>query len=158
MDKTDLFDLVDRFRTAMLSTLTPEGVITSRPLFVAHRDGNTLWFVTDFYSEAASGVRTFEHANATFQGTLSYVSLAGDAEMVDDPARVQRWWNDTWSAFFPEGATDPNLALLKLEVRSADVWDLRGKAGLATAARVVTNLVSRQLEDVARPETRHLAL
>jgi general stress protein 26 len=158
MDRTQLYEMIDGFRTAMFATLTPEGVISSRPMFVAKREHDVLWFVADFYSEAASGVRTFEHATASFQSPLLYLSVAGEASVVDDPALVERWWKDAWVAWFPDGPADPNLTLIRLDIRSADVWDLRGKAGLATAARVVTSIVARQLEGSTEAGPRHLSL
>lgn len=39
-----------------------------------------------------------------------------------DTARMDRYWNPVVSAWYPEGKDDPRLALLRLDVRDAQVW------------------------------------
>jgi len=151
-----IYDAIDRFSTAMLSTVSPEGVIHTRPMAVASREGNALWFATHDDASTVTEVRSFTHANASFQGSLLYVSVSGPAEVVDDRQKIRSLWSETWSAWFPDGPDDPSLVLVRVEGRTADMWDLRGTNGLRSALRAVSAIVSRQLKTDEAP--RHVTL
>jgi general stress protein 26 len=140
-----LLDTAETFRTAMLTTLSPEGALQSRPMTLAGRDGNSLWFATTLTNDAAEDVAKLRMANVTFQGTLLYLSVTGDAELSADPQKIKELWNDTWAAWFPNGPTDSQLVLIRVDVTHGDIWDMRGKQGLKAAFDMATSAVSRRL-------------
>lgn len=141
-----IFETIDGFSSAMLSTVSSAGVIHSRPMTVARREGSTLWFATQLDGQAADEVRAFRHANVSFQGTLVYLSVSGPAEVVVDPLKVQELWKETWSGWFPEGPMESDIALIKLDAASAEIWDLRGARGLKSALRALGSFAIRQLD------------
>ena len=147
-----VLEAIDGFRTTMLTTVSPEGVLHARPMVVASREDNVLWFATDIDSTAVDEVRLFEHANVTFQSPMLYVSVSGPAAVVDDPSKIAELWNDTWAAWFPSGRDDPDLVLLRLEGRSARMWDLRGAKGIKAALRVLTSFVGHSLDATDRSD------
>lgn len=74
----------------------------------------TFWFAT------FTGSTKLKHIAANPQVSLSYWSDAGDihvcgkAELVDDIAMKEELWDDTWLQYFPDGAGDSSLVLLKV--------------------------------------------
>lgn len=140
-----LLDTAESFRTAMLTTMSPEGSIQSRPMTVAGRDGNTLWFATSLTTDAAEDVAKLGLVNVTFQGTLLYLSLSGDAELNQDPDTIRSLWSDAWAAWFPKGVNDSQLVLIKMDVVHGSIWDMRGKQGIKAAFDMATAAVSRKL-------------
>lgn len=140
-----LLDTAESFRTAMLTTMSSAGSLQSRPMTVAGRDGDTLWFATTLTSDTAEDVAKLGRANVTFQGTLLYLSLSGDAELNQDPDKIRELWTDAWAAWFPKGPSDSQLVLIKLDVVHGSIWDMRGKQGIKAAFDMATAAVSRKL-------------
>ncbi len=58
-------------------------------------------------------------------GEDSYVSLAGRASLVEDQAKKEALFNTQAKAWFPQGATDPNLGLLAVRIEHAEYWDAK---------------------------------
>ncbi len=128
-------ELIKDTQIAMLTTITPEGWMRSRPMGTQRKsfDGN-LWFFT----HASEGkVREIEHeprVNVSFSNPddNQYVSLAGRASLVNDRAKMEELWQKPLETWFPKGLDDPDLALLKVEVEHAEYWDQH--AGLVEIA------------------------
>lgn len=115
-----LDDLLDGERTAMLVTADQR----ARPMTILERDGQRLWFLT---ARSADWVRTLpdrEIVNVTVvdPGDGLYVSLSGQAATTTDADVLERLWSPALSAWF-EGADDPDLLALSVEVSDGEYWD-----------------------------------
>jgi general stress protein 26 len=64
-------------------------------------------------------------ANLAFsdERRAAYVSVTGRATLVDDAARKRELWSAVVRPWFPGGAEDPELVLLKLQPEHAELWD-----------------------------------
>ena len=51
-----------------------------------------------------------------------YVSISGTAALVEDHAKKQQLWSRLAAAWFPGGATDPDLALVRVKITHASYW------------------------------------
>ena len=60
--------------------------------------------------------------NAAFESGKGYLSIAGNAEVVHDRAKVDEYWNPAAEAWFPEGKDDPTVALIRVRPVSAEFW------------------------------------
>ncbi len=49
--------------------------------------------------------------------------MSGDAEVVNDRAKMEELWSEMCKAWFPKGLDDPDLCLLKVEVNTAEYWE-----------------------------------
>ena len=52
-----------------------------------------------------------------------FACLAGTARIDNDPAQIDKLWNNQVEAWFPGGKSDPNLALLRFDIDSAELWE-----------------------------------
>ena len=52
-----------------------------------------------------------------------FACLAGTARLDNDFAQIEKLWNKQVEAWFPGGKDDPNLALLRIDVDSAELWE-----------------------------------
>jgi general stress protein 26 len=52
-----------------------------------------------------------------------FVSVAGTGQLVRDSNKIHEMWKPYYKAWFPKGADDPDLALLKINVEEAEYWD-----------------------------------
>ena len=51
-----------------------------------------------------------------------FLALRGFGYMVVDEAKNAALWNPAYTAWFPQGLSDPQLALLREETQTAEYW------------------------------------
>jgi general stress protein 26 len=120
-----LAQMIGRIRIAMLTTLTEDGAFRSRPITThgARFDGD-LWFLTRMGSAKTEEVRRHRRIGLTYAKPEDncYVAIAGTAQVVVDAKKVQQLWDPSYQAWFPAGPNDPDLALIKVSVETAEYW------------------------------------
>ena len=142
---SDMQHLADRLkgqRTAMFTLRDSRGQIGGRPLTVLEmdRDG-ALWALVSKHAmkpHFASGAQPANFAFVDADNGL-YVSIAGQAELVDEAERKRELWTAVARPWF-SGPDDADLTLLCLSPQRAEVWDGPDSAVvrvLALAASVV---------------------
>lgn len=133
--RQEILRALQHFRSGMLVTMRRDGALHGRPMRVAGCDDDgTVWFVTGAQSGKVDEVQKFDQAAAMFQAPRLYLNLSGEAEIVEDRERLRKMWRESWRIWFPAGADDPQITLLKLRPHTADLWDTRGLRILRVAA------------------------
>ena len=121
-----LQDEIKDIRTAMLTTYNEGKGFHSRPMGTADVDdeGN-VWFFTNEYSPKASEISVENSVSLTYSDPKNhtYLSITGEASLVDDKEKMKELWNPFIKAFFPQGLDDPKLILLKVKLNDAEYWD-----------------------------------
>lgn len=121
-----LRELIQDIQTASLVTMDADGVLHGRPMATQQLDENAeLWFFTGDYSAKVDNVLVQPQVCVTYADPAknTYVSVSGTAELVRDPAKIRELWKPAYKTWFPKGVEDPDLALLCVEVISAQYWD-----------------------------------
>jgi len=135
--RAKLVELIKDARICMLTTMTEDGRLVSRPMAVqdVEFDGD-LWFFEYADSDKARQVRHSSEVNVAFSDSKqqAWVSVSGTAEQVIDRARAEELWNPMLKAWFPDGLDTPGLAMLKVHATSAEYWES------PTSSRIVTML------------------
>jgi len=95
-------------------------------------DENTdLWLITARDSEKVREIDTDSRVQVHAQdGWAKCVVLNGRASVVEDKAMIREVWRTAFQVWFPEGADDPNIALLHVTGEQAEYWDSTGANGL----------------------------
>jgi general stress protein 26 len=129
-EKKHLHELLASFDTAMLITRHHEGN-HARPMAVASVEGSdSVWFVMSLDSPKAEEIREDPRVSATFQAGRKFVALSGHAEIVRDREKIRALWKDLWKVWFPNGKDDPSIALIRVSVDDAELWDDAGSKGV----------------------------
>ncbi|RDW19941.1 pyridoxamine 5'-phosphate oxidase family protein [Oceanobacillus chungangensis] len=117
-----LRELIKDVDTAMLTTLTEEGLI-SRPMKTqeVEFDGD-LWFFTKKETNKYKEILHDQEVNVTYAGK-SYVSVRGRAEIVEDIDKKKELWSKTYEKFMKTSYDDPNIVLIKVKAEAAEYWD-----------------------------------
>ncbi len=113
-------------RIAMLTTAEQDGTLRARPMGTQEMDANgALWFFTSADSPKVDEVQQDRNVNITYAkpDDHRWVSISGTAALVRDHAKIEELWNPLLKAWFPKGLDDPELALLKVDIREAEYWD-----------------------------------
>jgi general stress protein 26 len=145
-----LRDAVAGVDVAMLTTLAADGSLHSRPMAALEADEDgALWFFTAAYAPKVGELLADGRVSVTFcDGRHGrWVSVTGRGELVRDRGRAERLWTPAQKAWFPHGADDPELALLRVEVERAEVWDPPGRRMQQIAGFVKATLTRRPLRE-----------
>ncbi|CAN5183881.1 pyridoxamine 5'-phosphate oxidase family protein [soil metagenome] len=137
-----LRDMIEDIRIAMMTTVDGQGNLVSRPMAALQVDENgTIWFFTKRSSPKVDQIDNNEnHVNLSFADVsdATYVSVSGNAQELDDRAKVDELWNPQAKAWFPEGKEDPDLILLKVHIDMAEYWN----ASDSTMVRIIQQAAS----------------
>jgi general stress protein 26 len=131
-DLGTLREIATRMKIAMLTTRDTDGMMRSRPLQTLEADEHgRLWFFVSASSPKIDEMRR-EHGEVCLSyadtGKQDYASVSGRGEIVRDRERMQALWSPWVKVWFPQGLDDPNLALLCVEMETAEYWASPGSA------------------------------
>ena len=82
---------------------------------------NTLFFFAGKDNRIAGGGDAM--AQFASKGHDFFACLMGTVSTHNDRAQIDKLWDKNAEAWFPEGKEDPNLALLRFDIESAELWE-----------------------------------
>lgn len=119
--------LVKGIRVAMLTSTDAQGRLVSRPMATQDVDfDGDIWFITERSAEHTRNLQGDPRVNVAYSGDSSWVSVAGTAEVVDDPERLKEYWNLFTDAWLEGGPENPENVLLHVSADTAEYWDSPG--------------------------------
>jgi len=137
-----LNDLLKKFRFAMVTTRAGDGALHAHPLTVQETESDgDLWFIVGTHASAVEHVRRDPKVGLSFSSDSTWLSLAGEAEVVDDLAKLTELWSTSVEAWFPDGPEAPGVTLLRVNALSGEYWGTAG-GRIATAIALVTSKVT----------------
>ena len=125
--KAKVREMIDGIEVTMMVTMDSEGHHRGRPMRAVQQDGDeALWFFAAADSavshEAAKDGRVLlAYADPRRQ---SYLSISGTATVVHDKTKQKELWSEPMRVWFPGGAEDPKVALIRVEMDGAEYWDM----------------------------------
>ncbi len=151
-----LRDLIKGIRIGMITTNSSDGQLHTRPMFTFETefDGD-LWFMTGSDSRKMEEVAGDHQVNVAYSdtGKNRYVSVSGQAQIVNDRAKIKDNWNPLLKAWF-DGPDDPRIRLLKVSVTSAEYWD--GPSGPVAKVLEIAKAVTKGAAPMGENETLKL--
>lgn len=121
-DIETLRELIKGVDTAMLTTVTEEGLV-SRPMKTQEVEFNgDLWFFTKKEAHKYDEILHGQDVNVAYAGK-SYVSVRGKAEIVEDLDKKKELWSKTYEKFMQTSYDDPNVVLIKIKAEAAEYWE-----------------------------------
>lgn len=122
-----IWDKIEKkLRVGMLTVNARDSGLTSRPMTIQQIEApGVIWFFTARHSALASSVDEVTPVNLAIADPADslYVSVSGRARLCNDRAKIEELWSMLAKAWFPGGIDDPNLALLRMDVDTAEYWD-----------------------------------
>lgn len=124
-----LWDLIRHMRFGMLTHMHPSGLLHSHPLTTQNRSlepDMALYFFVSKKTELGQRIRADGKVNVSYADPQNdtYVSISGMASIRDDLRLKQHLFNALAKAWFPGGASDPDLELLQVKIVYAEYWDI----------------------------------
>ena len=124
--KKKLQELIKDIKVAMLTTVSADGQLRSRPMATHEVDvDDALWFLTYTNTAKVAEVSQQEQVNLVYMDVKSqrYVSISGSGQTYRDAKKVHELWNPLMKAWFPKGPDDPMIAVMKVKPEYAEYWD-----------------------------------
>ncbi|MFB7814928.1 pyridoxamine 5'-phosphate oxidase family protein [Paenibacillus chitinolyticus] len=115
-------DLIKDIDVAMLTTISSDGLV-SRPMSTqeVEFDGD-LWFMTQKDKSVYRELLENKNVNLAYVDK-SYVSVRGEAELIEDRAKLKELWSPMYEKFFGVSSDDPSLVLIKVKAETAEYWE-----------------------------------
>lgn len=107
----------------------------TRPM-TAQVDRGTIYFFAARSEDLVKGLQKSDQAVAIFasKGHKLFASIHGRLELSNDREVIERLWNSIISSWYKDGKDDPNLALVRFDAASADIWEADTGSTLKAAA------------------------
>jgi general stress protein 26 len=126
--KKRLWDETDKAHIGMLGLVGGQPHHMQPMATFVDRDDNALWFFTKTTSDLV------RDTGAGHQAMLCVMAkdmefqacIGGELTPDKDRAKIEKFWNANVSAWYPDGKDDPELTLLRLTPKDAQVWIMRG--------------------------------
>lgn len=119
--------LINDINFAMLTTVTSDGRLRSRPMGTQRVDVHekAIWFFTASESPKTKEIYHEQQVCVSYANPSDqqYVSVSGQALVLRDKAKAKELWTPAAEIWFPKGVDDPRLILLRVGIESAEYWD-----------------------------------
>ncbi|MES2887770.1 MAG: pyridoxamine 5'-phosphate oxidase family protein [Pseudomonadota bacterium] len=128
--RDQLWALIKNIRFGMFTTRHANGHFHSHPMTTQNKlieADDRLWFFMSRGSETVRSIAAQPTVNVAYAdpGQDRYVSVSGEAKVVEDRAKMEALWTTMSQAWFPGGTQDPDLALVGVRVIHAHYWDVK---------------------------------
>lgn len=148
-----LQNLVNKIDIGMLCTYPiSEDYIHAVPMSRQEIDEEgCIWYLFSKDSQTYKNIKDDNKVSIQFAdvGNYTFLSIDGYAEVSEDKERIRKYWNKFVEAWFEKGIDDPNIRILKVEVKDAHYWDNKTNK-LVTFLKVASSAISGQNLDIGR--------
>ncbi|MBV9577747.1 MAG: pyridoxamine 5'-phosphate oxidase family protein [Chloroflexi bacterium] len=150
-----LRDLTSGIHVAMLTTVEEDGSLRSRPMGTQALDQDgCYWLFTEAAADKVGDVQHDQQVNLAYSHPSDrWVSVSGTATLVRDAAKQRELWNTFVQAWFPGGPDDPSVALLRVQVSSAEYWESPGGKVVQLFKLMRSAMTHKPPTDIGKSET-----
>lgn len=150
-DEHTLWTLIKDIKFGMLTHRHADGHLHSTPLTTQNKaddEGTALYFFISRKSEIATCIANDANVNVAYAhpGDDRYVSVSGKGTVVEDQTKKDDLFTPFAKAWFPGGATDPDLALLQVNIGHAEYWNVK-ESKMMQLAKMAQAVITGQPPD-----------
>lgn len=124
--RADFYARLEKTPYCMLITHDIDGGMHVRPMTTqCAEDAGQIWMFTAADGDIAAEVSANPNVLLTYAdtGDNAFVAVRGHGTILRDAAKAKEMWSKFVEAYFPNGPDDPNLALLRVTLSSAEQWE-----------------------------------
>ncbi len=125
-------DIIDEFRTAMLVSTDLGSGLHARPMAIARHDSDTglMYFSTSFLTGKVEEIEHNPQVNISMQSSSQFVSLSGQASVINNRGLIEEMYNAFWKVWYPEGPQQQDIRLIKFDPDHGEYREMSGLKGL----------------------------
>lgn len=122
-----LVEILQKFSTGMLSTVSQEGLIRSRPMtLVRVTEHADTWFMAAKDSDLMDELTKDPRLNLILQEGGFFMSLSGMAEVVTSKDILEQLWDASAEFWSPQGVSKDDVFLIRMLPFEGQYWDVSG--------------------------------
>ena len=122
--KDKIWAHIAEIKTAMMVMNTGHGMKACPMQIVQDSFDEKIWFFTHYDSEKSKIISQSHEVCLTFEKNSGfYISLSGQARVIQDKALIQELWSPTVETWFPKGQSSNDVALIEIDKISGEYWD-----------------------------------
>lgn len=109
--------LMERARYCALVTTGPDGRAEARIMDAFSPEADlTVWLATNAAARKVEQIRKNPQVTLFYwdKASFGYVTLIGEATLVDDPAEKAKHWKEEWSDFYADGSRGADYLLIRV--------------------------------------------
>lgn len=134
-EQQHIIELARGIPDGWLTTVTADGKLVARPISPREvTDAGGLWFFAERDSRDAAEITANANVGVTLASGTTFVSFAGIAGLVDDPAKKDELWDAAVEAWLPDGPQSADTVLIKVTAESGEYWDAPAGASQRSSA------------------------
>lgn len=115
--------LLQKCEVVVLSSINAEGYPRPVPIAKIASEGlSTIWMSTGTSSLKTKEFRANPKAGLCFHAGGDSVVLTGEVEVMDDAESKEKYWQNWFIKFFPQGVKDPEYILLKFSSNQSTIY------------------------------------
>ena len=121
-----LAEKIKDVRLCMLTTIKEDGKTHSRPMYTQPiKEDGLVWFFINIESIKVQEIRKNPNIGLNYSdpGKDLFIFASGTATVTQDKEKINELWNPFLKAWFPKGKDDSSVALIKVELEQAEIWD-----------------------------------
>jgi general stress protein 26 len=128
-DWMKFWDMIKDIKYGMFTARHGDGRLHSHPMTTLNRSddrGGVLWFFMSRNCAPALDISRDPEVNIAYShpGSDWYISVSGKARVVDDLEKKKALWSPMVQGWFPEGVSDPGVALVAVTIEHVEYWDV----------------------------------
>lgn len=135
-------ELAEDIKTCMFCTYKGDN-LQARPMSTQLVDAaGNIWFLSDRNSNKNQEIKSNNKVDLTYaHGQDKFLSIHGHAYISLDKAKIKELWDPIAKIWFKDGVDDPNVSVIKVEVKDGYYWN--NKHGKMMAfAKMATSLIT----------------
>jgi len=124
--RDEFFARLKKTPYCMLITHDTDGGMHVRPMTTqCSEEAGQIWMFTPADGEVAAEVSANPNVLLTYSDSddSAFVAVRGHGTILRDSEKAKELWSKLIEAYFPKGPEDPNLALLRVTLASAEQWE-----------------------------------
>lgn len=150
-DRQKVWELIKDIKIALLVTTSDDGALRGRPMAAMNEDfDGKLWFVSRGSAPKLGEIADNAHVLLAYSEPKdqNYISVSGNARVVRDVQKVKSLWSEAARVWFPKGPDDPDIALICVDVETAEYWDAPSSAWVYAYGYAKARLTGKPPRDV----------
>ena len=143
-------ELAKSARVCLFGTLPNKFPLAVRPMAVREVDeAGRLWFLSARSSDKNEHIAQDPRVQLLFAhaSDSEYLTLEGVATISDDRALREKYWTPLAKTWIHEGVDDPELTVIRVDVRDGYYWDTEHGKPVALAKIAVGALTGKTIDD-----------
>lgn len=107
-----------------------------------------VWFLSDKSSDKNQDIQSDPRVQLLYahKGGSEFISVSGNAEIVEDKKKLDELWTSFAKAYFPGGKDDPSISLICVKPESGYYWDTKHNKTFALIKMAVAAVTGKATE------------